>query len=190
MLSGVAANTFGFDRAGFRTFVLSGMERWRILFGKNLAHGTFIGSLTLPILIFVGLWIGLPWYFGLCTLLVFLTLLPMFGLLMNLMAIYTPFPLGSGSIQPKSMDFMTVVLNLLLSSILPMILGLALIPLGIEWLIGFFLPSVHWLPVAVPLSLLAMSGSLFCYRQLVRWQGKLLQSREKEILRIVTSKLE
>jgi membrane protein YdbS with pleckstrin-like domain len=114
----------------------------------------------------------------------------MFGLLMNLMAIYTPFPLGSGSIQPKSMDFMTVVLNLLLSSILPMILGLALIPLGIEWLIGFFLPSVHWLPVAVPLSLLAMSGSLFCYRQLVRWQGKLLQSREKEILRIVTSKLE
>jgi hypothetical protein len=190
MSSGVAANTFGFDRAGFRTFVLSGMERWRILFGKNLAHGTFIGSLTLPILIFVGLWIGLPWYFGLCALLVFLTLLPMFGLLVNLMAIYTPFPMGSGSIQPKSMDFMTVVLNLLLSSILPMILGLALIPLGIEWLIGFFLPSVHWLPVAVPLSLLAMSGSLFCYRQLVRWQGKLLQSREKEILRIVTSKLE
>lgn len=190
MSCGVAGNTFGFDRAGFRTFVLSGMERWRILYGKNLAHGTFIGSLTLPILILVGLYIGLPWYFGLCTLLVFLTLLPMFGLLMNLMAIYTPFPLGSGSIQPKSMDFMTVMLNLLLSSILPMILGLALIPLGIEWLVGFFIPSVRWLPVAVPLLLLAMSGSLFCYRQLVPWQGKLLQAREKEILRIVTSKLE
>jgi hypothetical protein len=190
MSCGVAGNTFGFDRAGFRTFVLSGMERWRVLLGKNLAHGTFVGLLLLPILVGVGLYLGINWYFGLCAILAVLTVLPMFALLMNLMAIYTPFPMGSGGIQPKNMDFMTVAVNLLLSSILPFILSLALIPLGIEWLVGYLTPNISWIPLAMPLSIGAIAGSLFCYRSLIGWQGKLLQSREKEILRIVTSKLE
>jgi hypothetical protein len=190
MSCGVAGNTFGFDRAGFRTFVLSGMERWRVLLGKNLAHGTLIGSLLLPILVVVGIYLGVPPYLGLCSILVVLTVLPMFALLMNLMAIYTPFPMGSGGIQPKNMDFMTVAVNLLLSSILPFILSLALIPIGIEWLIGYLVPTISWIPLAIPLSIGAIAGSVFCYRSLIGWQGKLLQSREKEILRIVTSKLE
>jgi hypothetical protein len=190
MSCGVAGNTFGFDRAGFRTFVLSGMERWRVLLGKNLAHGTFIGILLLPILVSVGMYLGIAWYFGLCAILVVLTVLPMFALLMNLMAIYTPFPMGSGGIQPKNMDFMTVAVNLLLSSILPFILSLALIPIGIEWLIGYLVPTISWIPLAIPLSIATLAGSIFCYRSLIGWQGKLLQSREKEILRIVTSKLE
>ena len=190
MSCGVAGNTFGFDRAGFRTFVLSGMERWRVLLGKNLAHGTFVGVLLLPILVGVGVYLGIQWYFGLCSILVVLTVLPMFALLMNLMAIYTPFPMGSGGIQPKNMDFMTVAVNLLLSSILPFILSLALIPIGIEWLVGYLAPNISWIPLAIPLSIGAIAGSVFCYRSLIGWQGKLLQSREKEILRIVTSKLE
>ncbi|MFO0383488.1 MAG: hypothetical protein ACK506_17440 [Pirellula sp.] len=190
MSCGVAGNTFGFDRAGFRTFVLSGMERWRVLLGKNLAHGTFVGLLLLPILVGVGMYLGINWYFGLCAILVVLTVLPMFALLMNLMAIYTPFPMGSGGIQPKNMDFMTVAVNLLLSSILPFILSLALIPLGIEWLVGYLAPNISWIPLAIPLSFGAIAGSIFSYRSLIGWQGKLLQSREKEILRIVTSKLE
>lgn len=190
MSCGVAGNTFGFDRAGFRTFVLSGMDRRRILLGKNLAHGTFVGLILLPILAGVGMYLGIGWYFGMCSILVVLTVLPMFALLMNLMAILTPFPMGAGGIQPKNMDFMTVVVNLLLSSILPIILSLALIPIGIEWLIGYLVPSLAWIPTAIPLSVITIAASIFCYRSLITWQGGLFQSREKEILRIVTSKLE
>ena len=190
MSCGVAGNTFGFDRAGFRAFVLSGMDRWRVLLGKNLAHGTFVGLILLPILVGVGIYLGIGSYFVACSVLVVLTVLPMFALLMNLMAILTPFPMGAGGIQPKNMDFMTVVVNLLLSSILPFILSLALIPIGIEWLFGYLVPNLAWIPLAIPLSFGAIAASIFCYRSLIEWQGKLLQSREKEILRIVTSKLE
>jgi len=40
-ISQFSANIFAFDRAGFRSFVLSPMARWEILLGKNVAMSPF-----------------------------------------------------------------------------------------------------------------------------------------------------
>ncbi len=143
MSCGVAGNTFGFDRAGFRNVCALWDGKMESASRKKSGPWDVYWRATFAILIGVGLYLGITWYFSLCAVLVVLTVLPMFALLMNLMAIYTPFPMGSGGIQPKNMDFMTVAVNLLLSSILPFILGLALIPLGIEWLVGYLVPNAR-----------------------------------------------
>jgi hypothetical protein len=190
MSSGVAGNMFGYDRAGFRSFVLSGIKRSKILVGRNLAMGMLIGGVLGFVLVGLGFYFGLSLKLSVATFLMMGAVLPPYMLLMNLMAILTPFPMASGSVQPKHFDFMTVVVNLLLSMILPIILAVALVPLLIDWLVSSYLPSLSVIPWAIPLSAGVVVGSVFLYRWLVEMQGSLLHRREMQILQIVTSKLE
>jgi hypothetical protein len=118
------------------------------------------------------------------------SILPLFGLLVNLMSILCPFPIAAGSMQPKHFDLIPVLISLALSTVMPMITGLAALPLGVEWVIKYYLKSMAWMPIALMLSFLWLAGSVMLYRWLLPYQGKLLAHREKELLRIVTSKIE
>jgi hypothetical protein len=106
------------------------------------------------------------------------------------MSILTPFPLAAGSIQPKQFNLVPVLFSLVLSMFMPAITGLALIPLGIEWGIERFFPNIAIVPIAFLLSIPWLAASLYLYRWVLPWEGRLLANREKELLRIVTSKIE
>jgi len=188
--SGMLGNSFAYDRAGFRAFVLSPIPRERILLGRNLATTPFLLLQTFLLALAIGIYFGMAIDKLLCALVLSASLLPLFSLLTNLMSILTPFPLAAGSIQPKQFNLVPVLFSLVLSMFMPAITGLALIPLGIEWVVDWFFPNIAIIPFAFLLSIPWLAASLFLYRWVLPWEGKLLANREKELLRIVTSKIE
>ena len=84
---------------------------------------------------------------------------------------------------------MSVVLSQLLTFVIlfPLTQVLTLLPLGIEVLIK----SQGWIPqvpVYLILSLLQCALVVLIYRLLLSWQGGLFQSREQQIVEIVTNR--
>ena len=188
--SGMLGNYFAYDRAGFRAFVLSPIRRERILLGRNLVTAPFLLLQTFLLALTIGIYFGMAIDKMLCSLILSASILPLYGLLTNLMSILTPFPLAAGSIQPKQFNLVPTLFSLVLSMIMPAITVLALLPLGLEWVIDRFIPSTGVFPFAFVLSILWLTGSIAIYRWLLPWEGKLLANREKELLRVVTSKIE
>ena len=106
------------------------------------------------------------------------------------MSILTPFPIAAGSMQPKQLDMVPVLFSMLLSMILPLITLVALFPIGIEWVVERYFLTTSVLPIALILSVFWLAGSMLLYRWLLPYEGRLFARREKELLRIVTSKIE
>ncbi len=188
--SGLLGNVFAYDRAGFRAFVLSPLRRDRILLGRNLATVPFLFLQTILMAFAIGVYFGMSIDKFFCAVFLSASILPLFCLLTNVMAILTPFPLAAGSIQPKQFNLVPILFSLALSMLMPAMTVVALIPLGIEWFMDQFVKSTSFVPYALLLSIPWLLGSLYLYRWLLPWEGKLLASREKELLRIVTSKIE
>ena len=67
--------------------------------------------------------------------------------------------------------------------LMPIALGLTLIPLGIEYL-------APRLPVYLVLTLLEFAGIAYFYFYVLGVQGRILQSREQRVLEIVAAKME
>lgn len=188
--TGILGNQFGFDRAGFRAFVLSPIRRDRILLGRNLATSLVLLLQTFFLALAIGLYFGISLDVLLSAILLSASMLPLYALMVNLMSILAPFPIAAGAMQPKHFDLLPVLMSLVLSMLMPMITGIALVPLGIEWLVRTYLPVLAFLPIAMLLSVLWLAGSLLIYRWLLPYEGKLLASKEQKLLQIVTSKIE
>ncbi len=188
--SGMLGNCFAFDRSGFRAFVLSPLRRERILLGRNLATIPFLLLQTILLAVAVGVYFGMAIDKLAASILLSASILPLYCLLTNMMSILTPFPLAAGSIQPKQFDLVPVLCSVLLSMLMPAITLLALLPLGIEWGIELWMPRISAIPIAFLLSIAWVFASIALYRWLLPWEGRLLAEREKELLRIVTSRVE
>lgn len=188
--SGMLGNLFAYDRAGFRAFVLSPLRRDRILLARNLATTPFLLLQTFLLAIAFAVFFGMAIDKLLSAVLLSASILPLYCLLTNVMSILTPFPLAAGSIQPKQFNLVPILFSLVLSMFMPAITVLALLPLGLEWLVERYYPGIAVLPIALLLSIPWLAGSIVTYRWLLPWEGKLLAKREKELLRIVTSKIE
>jgi ABC-2 type transport system permease protein len=190
MAAGLISNQFGFDRSGFRAFVLSPIRRDRILFARNLAIAPFLLTQSMLMAMAISWYFGLAWDKIICSTLLTAAMLPTFCLLMNTMAILTPFPLAAGSIQPQQFHFYPMLINIALSMFLPAIVGVTLLPLAIEWGMDHWIESVRGIPIALGLSFPLFGVSAFLYAQMLPWQGRLLTQREQSILQTVTSKVE
>lgn len=188
--TGLLGNQFGYDRAGFRAFVLSPVRRDHILLGRNIAAIPVALLQTICLTLSIGFFFGLAIDKVFASVLLSSSLLPPCLLLFNLMSILTPFPIAAGSMQPKHFDLAPVLLSMLLSMILPIITLVALFPIGIEWVVERYLLKTSVLPIALILSVFWLAGSMLLYRWLLPYEGRLLARREKELLRIVTSKIE
>jgi hypothetical protein len=182
-------NQFGFDRHGFRVFVLCGAPRRDILLGKNLAVAPL--ALGLGLLVAVLLEILFPMRLG--HLLAFVpqavTMYLLFCLAANALSILAPLPIAAGSFRPASLKGVPLLLNLAFFILLPVILGPAFLPLGVELLLG----QLGWgegVPVCLLLSLAEGVAVVYLYRFVVGWEGRWLQAREREILEVVAARAE
>lgn len=188
--SGFLGNLFGFDRSGFRAWILSPIPRHRILNGRNLAYG--IPAFAVAALTCFG--IGIYWRIPLDKLLysplAILTFVPVFFLVTNLQSILAPFGLPAGGIQPKRFNWRAVVMTLLLSTLIPTMFCLSLAPLGVEFLVSRFVPAMAHVPLALLLAIPWALGSWCLYRLLILPLGKLLEHFELRILDVVTSEVE
>jgi len=181
----LGGNQFGFDRAGFRVYVLCPASRSDILLGKNLAILPLAVVLSLFMVAAVEVVYPLSPDHLLALVPQFLSMFLLFCLMANLLSILTPMTIAAGSLKPTNTRLLPILLQFVFLFLFPLALAPTLLPLGIELLLEW-----HGVPVCLLLSLLECAGVIFLYRLLLPRQGNLLQAREKKILQIVAAKAE
>jgi ABC-2 type transport system permease protein len=189
MMGQLIGNQFGFDRSGFRVFVLCSARRGDILLGKNLSIAPLAMGLIAVAL--AALQVVYPMRFDL-----FLAAVPeaismyvLYCLAANILSIYSPMAVAAGSFRPANSRIGPILIHLAFTFLLPIVLAPALMPLGVEYLLDL----AEWragVPVALLLSLVVCAGVITLYRFALTWQGSLLQHREQRILQTVASKAE
>lgn len=182
------ANQFGFDRDGFRAFVLCAASRRDILLGKNLAFAPLAVGMALVMVIVVEVICPLRLDHLLAIVPQFVAMFLLFCLVANLLSIYAPMPIAAGALKPAAPKLVPVLLQMaMFTCFFPLTQLPTMLPLGIE----AGLESLGWtsgLPVCLALSLVQCAAVVFIYRFALNWQGRLLQSREQKILETVTNR--
>jgi uncharacterized membrane protein len=184
----LAGNQFGFDRNGFRVFVLCPARRSDILLGKNLslapvALGLGAGIVALLQVVYA---LRVDHFFAALIQLVLMYLL--YCLFANLLSILAPMRIASGSLKPASPKVVPMLLHLVFVLLfLPLALAPTLLPFGTEFLLGLY----GWgegLPICLALSIVECAAIVYLYRAILTWEGGLLQMREQKILEAVVTK--
>lgn len=182
------ANQFGFDRDGFRVFVLCAASRRDILLGKNLAFAPLVAGMAAIFLIIAQVVSPMRLDHLLAMLPQFTTMYLLFCLLMNLLSIYTPMQVAQGTMKPANQKLIPVLAQLTaIGIVFPLLQIPTFFPLGIE----AGLVHLGWnarLPICLVLTLAECAVVVVIYRYVLAWQGKLLHSREQAILEVVTNR--
>ncbi len=184
----IMANQFGFDRDGFRAFVLSAAPRRDVLLGKNLAFAPLALGMAASLLVVVQTFCPMRLDHFVAMFPQYVSMFLLFCTLSNLMSIYTPFYVAPGVMKPSNPKLSTVLVQLAMVFILiPLTQGPTLLPLGIEALLHF-LGWTQTAPICLVLTLVECALVVVLYRLALNWQGGLLQAREQRILETVTSR--
>jgi len=186
-MTGFVGNQFAFDRSGFRAFVLSCALRRDILLGKNLSLLPF-AFILMAFIIGVSQWINPMRPDHLAA--VLLQAIPMyllFCLAGNILSILAPITLKPGSGKPASHQGIRVLFQVVFIFIVPVPVGLTLIPLGVEALFSL-MKWAAWFPTFLVLSIFQVAVVFWLYRVALNWQGSLLQRHEQKILEVVSAK--
>ncbi|AGA28016.1 ABC-2 transporter permease [Singulisphaera acidiphila] len=184
----LVGNQFGFDRDGFRVFVLSAAPRRDILLGKNLSYAPITLGMSAILLAAVQMFCPMRLDHFLAIAPQFVSMFLLFCLLANLLSIYTPIYIAGGSLKPKNPKLSTMLLQMLtLMFLFPLTQVPTLLPLGAEVLST----SLGWTknaPVFLMLALAECAVVVLFYRLSLGWLGRLLQTREQIILETVTNR--
>jgi ABC-2 type transport system permease protein len=183
-LTPLAGNQFGFDRNGFRVFVLAGVSRTDILLGKNLALLPF--AIGLGMIGTVVLQVAYPMKIGhfMATMVQMIPMYLIFCFIMNFLSMLAPVAIASGSLRPARPKGISILIHLLFFFfLLPIALGTTLIPLGLEFLFPF-------VPVYFLLTLIEFALVVYLYPRALDLQARILHAREQRILEIVAAKVE
>jgi hypothetical protein len=183
------ANQFGYDRAGFRAYVLSPLARRDILIGKNLAVAPLVLGLGLVGFVVVGTVFPMRIDHYPAVLAQILSTYLVLCMLCNLLAILTPIALAAGSLQPANVKATPILMQMLMMMLLPVAMIPILAPYGLELLLDQ-LDVVKGVPISLPLSLVVLVLVALLYRWVLRLEGALLTSREQKVLEVVTSRAE
>ncbi|WP_020471665.1 ABC transporter permease [Zavarzinella formosa] len=180
-------NQFGYDRAGFRAFVMGPVPRREILMGKNLSFFPFAATFCLIVLIGIQCFLPMRVDHLLGCLPQVITVFLLMCLLANLLSIFAPLAIAAGSTKATNVRLLPVLIHMMAMMCLPVLFLPAIIPFIIE----ITLSELGWLtgvPLALGLNVIVTLATVWGYRRLLTWQGDLLQSREQRILEVVTSK--
>jgi hypothetical protein len=182
-------NQFGFDRGGFRVFVLCPADRKDILLGKNLAVAPLaLGMCALAVTVVQFVYPMRIDYF-LAAFVQSLSMFLLFCLLANGLSMLAPLPISAGSIKPMSPKGLALLLHLGFMFVFPVTMAITLVPVGI----GVGLDALEWshgAPICLALGMAECVAIVFLYRYLLTLQGKLLTAREQRILEVVATKAE
>lgn len=182
-------NQFGFDRAGFRTLVLSAVPRSQILLGKNLALLPFALVTGSIILLLAAFALHIPPLVVAAAWLQLLTAFLLLSMLGNLVSSLLPHWVAPGSLKRTKASTVTRLLILLSHALA----SAAVAPVFLPATAGALFSSIGWLP-AGPTNLLVSTIEFVVVATLYHLSlpalGDLLQRREKEILKVVTQEVE
>jgi tetrahydromethanopterin S-methyltransferase subunit F len=190
MLTQFFANQFGYDRQGFRAFVLSPVERRLILLGKNVATLPVCAVSGLLVLAMVSFWLRLPLLLIMAAVLQLGSLLLLWSMAGNFFSILMPFRIQAGTMKPTKMPALTALTVVLCQMLLPVV---AMLPVMMPALLEYLWRLAGW-PVLVPFSLI-LSALLATLTAILYWRsleplGRLLHRREMRILNVVTAEQE
>ena len=107
----------------------------------------------------------------------------------NLLTILAPMAVKPGSGMPGRHQGLKIVYQLLFMAVVPLPLGLTLIPLGLEALLDAS-GWLAWFPAFLVLGVAQAAATVWLYRVALGWQGGLLHRREQDILEVVGSRAE
>jgi hypothetical protein len=185
----LVGNQFGFDRAGFRVFVLCPARRRDVLLGKNLAVAPLaLGMGLASVAVLQGIF-PMRWDYFLAVVPQFVSMYLLFCLLANLLSILGPLHIAAGSFKPTNLKAIPFLLQLAFLVLFGPLILPTLLPLVVELLLeraGW----AHGIPVCLLLSLAECAVVVLLYRLLLTLEGDLLQYRELRILEIVAGKAE
>ncbi len=185
----LVGNQFGFDRSGFRVFVLCPAPRREVLLGKNLAVAPLALGMGAAMTVLLECIYPMRWDYFLAVFPQLLAMFLVFCMMANVMSILCPLHIAAGSFQPRKFTALAFLWQLGFLIVLPPALLPILLPLGVQVLVEAkgWAPGV---PIGLLLALLECAGVVFLYRLVLGWEGILLQWREQRILDVVTSKAE
>jgi hypothetical protein len=186
---GFLGNQFGFDRGGFRVYVLSGVRRRDILLGKNLAMAPVTLGFALVALAVLQCFFPMSVDLLLSVAIQFVATFLLVSLLGNLLSILSPMQFSPGTMRPVRPRAVQVLFQVLFSLLFPLVLAPALLPLGIEMLMNSF-GVLEGVPICLLLTLIEGALVVLLYHFVLGWEGALLQLREQKILEVVTPKAE
>jgi len=182
-------NQFGLDRSAFRTLVLSPMSRAHILLGKNLALLPTALALGLVYLALAALGLRLGAVIILAAVVQLVAAFFLANILGNVVSSLLPFRIREGSLGQTKVGAGRALLSFLAHLICMAILSLLFLPALVVFLAfgpeGLVAQLAYMFLSIVELAIIVTVYSLSLFGL-----GELLQSREKEILRIVTQEVE
>ena len=124
-------NQFGFDRDGFRVFVLCAASRRDILLGKNLAFAPMTLGMAVILLVVVQVLCPMRLDHFLAMVPQYVSMFLLFCIFTNLLSIYAPIYIAAGSLKPSNPKTSTVLLQMVMFLfLLPLTQAPTLLPLG------------------------------------------------------------
>jgi hypothetical protein len=188
-MSHLMFNQFGFDRDGFRQLVLLPVPRRQILLGKNLAFLPVAIGIGLTFLMLIKIILSISFIIFLAGGLQLVAAFVLLSIAGNLISILVPYHIAPGSMRKTKTSAMTS-LRIFISRLL---IPTAVSPMFLPPAIGLLMSRLGWLPagpVNLVLSMVMLPLLVFCYKLSLPSLGKLLLQREKQILQVVTEKVE
>jgi hypothetical protein len=183
----IMGNQFGFDRNGFRVFVLSPARRRDILLGKNLTMAPLILGLAAIMAILIQIVTPMRLEQFLALPLQYISMFLVFCMLANCLSIFGPAPVAGGAFKRGNIRGIPLLLHFAFMFAFPLTQAPMLLPFALEYLLED-LSNVRGLPICFALSLGQVLAVAFFYRLVLDVEGNWLQSREKKILEIVAAK--
>src|SRR5262249_43031869 len=186
----LVGNQFGYDRTGFRAYVLCPAPRREILIGKNVAVAPLVLGLAIFNVVIAGVVFPMRIDHYPAAFAQVISMYLIFCLLANTLSILAPIPMSAGSIQPANVKMIPILMQMAFSLfVFPIAMVPVFAPIGVEAAVEY-LGDIHWLPISLILSLVVLGLVVLGYRWIVSWQGDWLAAREQKILEVVTSKAE
>jgi hypothetical protein len=182
-------NQFGYDRAGFRAFVLAPIPRREILLGKNLAVAPLSVGIGTLLAFIVGIVFPMRPDQYLAAVIQLASAFLLFCLMANVLSILAPMPIASGSMKASDVKLVPVLLQLCFIMLMPIVFMPAVLPIVVELVLNELVVPEGW-PISLALSILLLTVVVFVYRKLITIEGDWLAQREKKVLEVVTSKSE
>jgi hypothetical protein len=188
-MSHLMFNQFGFDRDGFRQLVLLPVPRRQILLGRNLALLPFAMGFGLSFLLLVKIVLHVSFIVIFATGLQLVATFLLLSMAGNLISVLVPYHIAPGSMRKTKTSAMTSFLIFISRLLIPTAMG----PMFLPPAIGLLMSGLGWLPagpVNLVLSMVLLVLLVFFYKLSLPSLGKLLLRREKQILQVVTEKVE